>query len=56
MLAFGAIEQWLLRQSDIAYECLCKSLIIPAIIILGLNIWTTNDNALYGSGFDFQMP
>ena len=26
---------------------------IPAIIVLGLNIWTTNDNALYASGLGF---
>ena len=30
-----------------------QGLIIPAIIVLGLNIWTTNDNALYASGLGF---
>jgi cytosine permease len=28
-------------------------LLLPAIIVLGLNIWTTNDNALYASGLGF---
>ena len=30
-----------------------QGLILPAIIVLGLNIWTTNDNALYASGLGF---
>ena len=47
MLAFGAIGAMATGQSDIAEVMFMQSLIIPAIIILGLNIWTTNDNALY---------
>lgn len=27
-----------------------QGLVIPAILVLGLNIWTTNDNAIYTSG------
>lgn len=53
MLAFGAIGAMVTGQSDIAEVMFMQGLIIPAIIILGLNIWTTNDNALYGSGLGF---
>ncbi|MBO3446300.1 MULTISPECIES: cytosine permease [Clostridia] len=54
MLAFGAIGAMVTGQSDIAEVMFMQGLIIPAIIILGLNIWTTNDNALYGSGLGFS--
>ena len=53
MLAFGAIGAMVTGQSDISEVMFTQGLIIPAIIILGLNIWTTNDNALYGSGLGF---
>ncbi|VFS45663.1 Cytosine permease [Budvicia aquatica] len=32
---------------------IAQGLLIPAIVVLGLNIWTTNDNALYASGLGF---
>lgn len=32
---------------------IAQGLLIPAILVLGLNIWTTNDNALYASGLGF---
>ena len=54
MLAFGAIGAMVTGQSDISEVMFTQGLIIPAIIILGLNIWTTNDNALYGSGLGFS--
>ena len=53
MLAFGAIGAMATGQADISEVMFAQGLIIPAIIILGLNIWTTNDNALYGSGLGF---
>ena len=53
MLAFGAIGAMVTGQSDISEVMFTQGLIIPAIIILGLNIWTTNDNALYCSGLGF---
>ena len=53
MLAFGAIGAMVTGQSDISEVMFTQGLIIPAIIILGLNIWTTNDNALDGSGLGF---
>lgn len=54
MLAFGAIGAMATGQADISEVMFTQGLIIPAIIILGLNIWTTNDNALYGSGLGFS--
>ena len=33
---------------------LAQGLLLPAILVLGLNIWTTNDNALYASGLGFS--
>ena len=36
--------------SDIADVMFSQGLIIPAILVLGLNIWTTNDNAIYTAG------
>ncbi|MEG1409413.1 MAG: cytosine permease [Terrisporobacter sp.] len=53
MLAFGAVGAMATGQADISEVMFAQGLIIPAIIILGLNIWTTNDNALYGSGLGF---
>src|SRR5699024_6316228 len=37
-------------EADISEVMFMQNLIVPAIIVLGLNIWTTNDNALYASG------
>ncbi len=54
MLLFGAVGAMATGQADIAEVMFMQGLIIPAIIVLGLNIWTTNDNALYGSGLGFS--
>ncbi|MEG1482272.1 cytosine permease [Clostridium sp.] len=54
MFAFGAVGSMATGQGDIAEVMFTQGLIIPAIIILGLNIWTTNDNALYASGLGFS--
>ena len=53
MLAFDAIGTMATGHADISEVMFAQGLIIAAIIILGLNIWTTNDNALYGSGLGF---
>ncbi|CAM3904580.1 cytosine permease [Mesobacillus zeae] len=50
MFFFGAIGAIATGQSDISEVMFLQGLILPAIIVLGLNIWTTNDNALYASG------
>ena len=53
MFGFGAIGAMATGESDIAEVMFLQGLIIPAVISLGLNIWTTNDNALYVSGLGF---
>ncbi len=50
MFAFGAVGGAFTGQDDIFYVMIAQGLMIPALIVLGANIWTTNDNALYTSG------
>ncbi|MBY6185774.1 cytosine permease [Marinobacter hydrocarbonoclasticus] len=53
MFIFGAAGAAVTGQSDISEVMVMQGLLVPAIIVLGLNIWTTNDNALYASGLGF---
>ncbi|WP_449538221.1 cytosine permease [Ferdinandcohnia sp. Marseille-Q9671] len=53
MFLFGAIGSMSYGLGDISEVMFLQGLMIPAIIVLGLNIWTTNDNALYASGLGF---
>ena len=50
MFLFGAIGAMVTGNSDIADGMFSQELIVPAIVVLGLNIWTTNDNAIYTAG------
>lgn len=50
MFVFGAIGSIATGYADISEVMFMQQLILPAIVVLGLNIWTTNDNALYASG------
>lgn len=50
MFGFGAIGAIATGYSDISEIMVLQGLIVPAIIVIGLNIWTTNDSALYASG------
>ena len=50
MFAFGAFGGACTGKDDIFYVMLAQGLIVPALVVLGANIWTTNDNALYSSG------
>lgn len=54
MFIFGAAGAAVTGQADISEVMIAQGLLIPAIIVLGLNIWTTNDNALYASGLGFS--
>ncbi|SFF57304.1 cytosine permease [Halobacillus alkaliphilus] len=54
MFLFGAIGAMATGNADISEVMFTQGLIIPAILVLGLNIWTTNDNALYASGLGFS--
>ena len=49
MFLFGAVGGAATGRDDIFYVMMAQGLAIPAIIVLGANIWTTNDNALYSS-------
>ncbi|MDK1309714.1 cytosine permease [Pseudoalteromonas ardens] len=53
MFIFGAAGSAATGESDIAQVLMLQGLLLPAIVVLGLNIWTTNDNALYASGLGF---
>lgn len=50
MFFFGAVGAMSTGLSDISDVMIKQGLILPAIIVLGFNIWTTNDNAIYTSG------
>ena len=50
MLFFGAIAGAYVGGNDIFDVMLNLNLFYAAILVLGLNIWTTNDNALYSAG------
>lgn len=54
MFLFGAVGAKVFNTSDISEVMFAQGLIIPAVIVLGFNIWTTNDNALYSSGLGFS--
>ena len=54
MFLFGAVGAISTGFGDISEVMFVQGLIVPAIIVLGLNIWTTNDNALYASGLGFS--
>ncbi|ABR74553.1 cytosine permease [Actinobacillus succinogenes] len=53
MFVFGAAGAAVKGMADISDVMVAQGLIVPAVIVLGLNIWTTNDNALYASGLGF---
>ena len=50
MFAFGAVGGAFTGRDDIFYVMIAQGLAIPALIVLGANIWTTNNNALYTGG------
>ena len=50
MFFFGAVSSIFVGGNDIFEVMLNLNLFYIAILVLGLNIWTTNDNALYTSG------
>ena len=50
MFFFGAVGGALTGKDDIFYVMMAQGLVIPALIVLGANIWTTDDNTLYNAG------
>lgn len=49
MFMFGAVGGAFTGQEDIFYVMIAQGLTVYALLVLGANIWTTNDNALYTS-------
>src|SRR5699024_11284133 len=50
MFVFGAVGSIATGEADISEVMFMQNLIVRAIIVLGINIGTTHDNALYASG------
>ena len=50
MFLFGTVSSIYAGGNDIFEVMLNLNLFYMAVIVLGLNIWTTNDNALYSAG------
>ena len=50
MFCFGAVGGAFTGMDDIFYVMIAQGIAIPALIVLGSNIWTTNNNALYTGG------
>lgn len=50
MMIFGAVGGAVTGVADIFDILILQGLALPAILTLGLNIWTTNNNALYTAG------
>lgn len=50
MFFFGAVSSIYVGGNDIFEVMLNLDLFYFAVIVLGLNIWTTNDNAVYSTG------
>ena len=53
MFLFGAVAAAFYQTNDISEALMQQGLIVIAVIVLGLNIWTTNDNALYAASLGF---
>lgn len=53
MFAFGAVGGAYTGKDDIFYVMIAQGLAIPALVVLGANIWTTNNNALYTTGLGY---
>lgn len=54
MFFFGGVAGAFTGKNDIFYVMAELGLMIPAIIVLGANIWTTNDNGLYTGALGFS--
>lgn len=53
MFLFGAVAAAFYGTNDISEVMMKQGLIGLAVLVLGLNIWTTNDNALYAASLGF---
>ena len=53
MFLFGAVAAAFYQTNDISLALKAQGLIAVSVLVLGLNIWTTNDNALYAASLGF---
>lgn len=53
MFLFGAVASAFYQTNDISLALKAQGLIAISVLVLGLNIWTTNDNALYAASLGF---
>lgn len=54
MFAFGAIGGLATGMPDISDVMIAQGLLVPGLIVLGLNICTTNDNTIYAASLAFS--
>lgn len=54
MFSFGAIGGLATGMADISDVMISQGLVLSGIVILGLNIWTTNDNTIYAASLAFS--
>lgn len=54
MFGFGAIGGLASGMADISDVMIAQGLVVSGIVILGLNIWTTNDNTIYAASLAFS--
>ena len=53
MFLFGAVAAAFYQTNDISFALKAQGMIAISVLVLGLNIWTTNDNALYAASLGF---
>ena len=53
MFLFGAVSCAFYQTNDISEALMKQGMIGIAVLVLGLNIWTTNDNAIYAASLGF---
>ena len=54
MFAFGAIGGLAYGLPDILDVMIKQGLVVAGLVVLGLNIWTTNDNTIYAASLAFS--
>lgn len=54
MFGFGAIGGMTTGMADISDVMISQGLVVSGLIVLALNIWTTNDNTIYAASLAFS--
>lgn len=54
MFIFGAVAAAFYQTNDISVALQMQGFVFIALLVLGLNIWTTNDNAIYTASLGFS--